>query len=125
MPEKLNLAERVIYDELTPPAIDEQLRAKLDRAQEYLMRRNRQFDAAMHFLFTGEIPKGTRPVYGDTWDRDYNAVPYPEAKPRDLAFYEDTGIGYLYGAQFTDRFAWELAGWTLVRTGGEARKRRK
>lgn len=46
--------------------------------------------------------------------------PFPEGResaPADPTMYQGTGIGYLYGEDDTERFAWELAGWTLGKDG--------
>lgn len=46
--------------------------------------------------------------------------PYPEGResaPADPTMYQGTGIGYLYGEDDTERFAWEFAGWTLQKDG--------
>ena len=46
--------------------------------------------------------------------------PFPEGRdsaPTDPTLYQGTGIGFLYGEDDTERFAWELAGWTLGKDG--------
>jgi hypothetical protein len=46
--------------------------------------------------------------------------PFPEGResaPADPTMYQGTGIGYLYNEDDTERFAWELAGWTLRKDG--------
>jgi hypothetical protein len=46
--------------------------------------------------------------------------PYPEGResaPADPTMYQGTGIGYLYGEDDTERFAWEFAGWSLRKDG--------
>lgn len=46
--------------------------------------------------------------------------PFPEGResaPADPSMYQGTGIGYLYGEDDTERFAWEFAGWTLRKDG--------
>jgi hypothetical protein len=46
--------------------------------------------------------------------------PYPEGRdsaPADPTLYQGTGIGYLYGEEDTERFAWEFAGWTIRKDG--------
>lgn len=46
--------------------------------------------------------------------------PFPEGResaPIDPTLYAGTGVGFLYGEDDTERFAWELAGWTLQKEG--------
>lgn len=86
--------------------------------------RQEQMDSANYWLFTGE-QSAVKPSYGKEWNRDYNPMPYPEAKPEDVDLYLDTGIAALYGWEGGEEHVWQLAGWNLVRTGGENRKRRK
>lgn len=46
--------------------------------------------------------------------------PFPEGRssaPADPTMYQGTGIGLLYGEDGTERFSWELAGWTLQKDG--------
>ena len=46
--------------------------------------------------------------------------PFPEGRdsaPTDPTLYQGTGIGFLYGEDDTERFAWEFAGWTIGKDG--------
>lgn len=118
----LSATEKALYDELTPRGNS---RARRFRELELEHRRERQKDSAWHWLTTGENPEGAhKPPYGSAWDRDYNPQPYPEAVP-DPDFYEGCEIGALYGFPGAEHHVWQLAGWNLVRTGSESRKRRK
>lgn len=120
----MNPTERSIELELTPRP---KLKQRMSHFVDLAARRMSQRDAAWHFLTTGEgdEPAQAKPPWGKIWDRDYNPMPYPEARPVDPMFYEGTGIGHLYGIDLSSQMAWTLAGWNLVRTGSEQRKRRK
>lgn len=117
----MNEVEKSIYKELNPRA---PLKCRLAQSENVLAKRLSQALGAFDWLLTAEQGH-TKPSYGKEWDRDYNAVPYPEARPLDPLFYEGTGIGYLYGIIGTEQHAWQMAGWNLVRTNAEVRKRRK
>jgi hypothetical protein len=92
------------------------------RKEELQRRRDSHARDSWYFLTTGKS-RGV-PPYGQDWNRDYNPRPYPEAVP-DPYMYSGTGIGFLYGYPDTEQFAWEMAGWNVVRTNAEVRSRRK
>lgn len=115
--ENNNSKEAAINGELTPVAPLEQ---RLSRAVYLESERTSQAWDAWKFRLTGKS-EGT-PPYGKEYDRDYNPIPYPEAKP-DIEEYMHTGIGAVYGYPSSEY--WQLAGWNIVRTNAEVRKRRK
>lgn len=117
-----NKTERYIQDQLNPRS---PFKARFNLENELEDKDAMQKMSAWHFLTTGEQGKGALPPYGKVWDRDYNPIPYPEARPDDPEFFMGTGIGLLYGIIGCDEHAWQLAGWNIVRTGSEQRKRRK
>jgi hypothetical protein len=93
--------------------------------------RARQKYAAYLFLTKGEDVANAQhiaPAYGKKWNRDYNPLPYPEAKPRGedrIEMFVGTGIGTIYGFIDSGQDLWQLAGWTLTHRGPEVRRRRK
>lgn len=109
--------EREIAEELTPRA---PLKSRKALREELEHRRWAQEHDAAHFLYTGESI-GV-PPYGSEWNRDYNPRPYPEAVP-DPDMYMGTSIGFLYGMHGSECHAWQIAGWNLVKTDAEVRRR--
>lgn len=90
-------------------------------AADRIAAREKQQQNAWVFLTTGESIAPS--PYGGEWSRDYNPMPYPEARV-DPDFYLGTGIGLLYRITGAEHMAWSLAGWNLVRHGTEVRARR-
>lgn len=117
-----NKTESAIHRQLNPRALQ---KSRKQHAEDMAARRLYQDAGAYHFLTTGNNNKGGKPPWGKEWDRDYNPVPYPEARPEDLEFYQGTGIGYLYNVIGCEHHAWQMAGWNLVRTGSEHRRRKQ
>lgn len=117
----MNKAESSIFRQLNPRA---PVKCRISLLQDRLKARCNQKDGAWRFLTTGESG-ANKPSYGREWDRDYNPIPYPEARPEDFEAYMGTGVGLLYGIIECEEHAWQMAGWNLVRTGSETRKRKK
>lgn len=99
--------------------------------QEKALQRERQREAALIFLLEGQEAVEAlqiKPPYGKRWDRDYNPMPYPEAKPRGehrIDMFMGTGIGAIYRIVGGEHLLWQLAGWNLTNKGAEVRRRRK
>lgn len=100
-------------------------------AYERALAREKQKWAAYVFLTEGQeaVEKlRIKPPYGKKWNRDYNPLPYPEAKPRGehrIDMFMGTGVGAIYRMMDSEHLLWTLAGWTLTMKSPEVRKRRK
>jgi len=111
------------------PRAPAQIRVVL--AYERALARERQLWAAYIFLTEGEEAAKAlkiKPPYGRKWNRDYNPLPYPEAKPRGehrIDMFMGTGIGTIYRMMDSQHLLWQLAGWNLTMKGAEVRQRRK
>lgn len=114
-----NAKERHIHAELNPRAPEE---SRLPREAYLSSLREHQAHDAWHFRLTGDPEGSVKPPYGKEWDREYNPVPYPEAKP-DPEEYMGTGIAAIYGWESEEY--WQLAGWNITNKNAEVRKRRK
>lgn len=51
-------------------------------------------------------------AYEGDLNRNYDPMPYPEARPTPEDWYVGTGIGLLYGLG-GEQHAWQLAGWNV------------
>jgi hypothetical protein len=100
-------------------------------AYERALARERQIWAAYVFLTEGqEAVEALRikPSWGRKWSRDYNPLPYPEAKPRGehrIDMFIGTGVGTIYGLMESEHLIWMLAGWNITSREPEVRRRRK
>ena len=119
-----NPKEREIRDFLNPRAPEVQRSYRRDSLR---VERELQRESAWVFRETGEPEgNGTKPSYGRKWNRDYNPSPYDtSSRPKDPMMFEETGVGALYGIVGCEIFLYMLAGWNLVDTHKEVRRKRK
>lgn len=131
------IPKRYFRDSRTARALNPVGKGKNQRAKAQEHHRNDQ-EAAAHTYLVGDQPF-QEPDYGKEWDRSYNAIPYPEARPVEPAANEEsaylgTGIGYLYDMTWESadgewiKARWhaiDMVGWTLTRKGAEVRSVRK
>jgi hypothetical protein len=128
MPKTETGRERSIRRHLNPRS-PPQIRVIL--AYERALAREKQMWAAYVFLTEGQEAVEAlkiKPPWGRKWNRDYNPLPYPEAKPRGMhriEMFMGTGVGGIYGIMDSQDLLWTLAGWNLTSREPEVRRRRK
>jgi hypothetical protein len=86
--------------------------ARTKRAEAVARRRLAERICRSDFLWRGDAHQCTQE---EPCSRDYDPMPYPEALPKDLRMYEGTGIGAIYGLDYSTDMAWQLAGWNIGR----------